>query len=345
MMQTQKQPRVLFILGNHNHNTMLHAIAKELPECDRWFTPYYCDDWSFVDFARRLRITEFVALGYEFRRECLDYCHKHDLRVDLEGRRQKYDLVVTCSDLIVPRNVQGTRLVGVQEGMIDPPAFWAKLRRYIPALWRWTASTYETGTSNLYDKYCLASDGYIEDFVRRGAAGHRLVVTGLPNFDNFAQHKKPGHWIEGHVLACTSDGRECLRPDDRPKFIQWAKEIAGNRPLVFKFHPNEVMERSVAEVKALAPRAKYLTDASMGCGEELAANCEALITEWSTLAFFGLAFGKETYSYRNLDEMRPLLPLQNGRAAQNIANVCREVLALGPVTSMRRTGPDLRVTA
>src|SRR5688572_939139 len=91
------QPKVLFILGNHNHNTMLHAIARELPECDRWFTPYYCDDWSALDVLRRLNLLEFIALGNEFRRRCLRYCADHDLPVDLGGVRTQYDLVVTCS--------------------------------------------------------------------------------------------------------------------------------------------------------------------------------------------------------------------------------------------------------
>ncbi|MCB9563940.1 MAG: hypothetical protein H6708_26385, partial [Kofleriaceae bacterium] len=41
-----RRPRVLFILGNHNHNTMLHQVARQLTDCDVWFTPYYCDDWT-----------------------------------------------------------------------------------------------------------------------------------------------------------------------------------------------------------------------------------------------------------------------------------------------------------
>ena len=64
-------------------------------------------------------------------------------------------------------------------------------------------------------------------------------------------------------------------------------------------------------------------------GEELAANCAVLITEWSTLAFVGLVRGIETHSYRDLDEMRKLVPLQHGRGARNIAQVCRELLTQG----------------
>jgi len=328
------RPKVLFILGNHNHNTMLHAIAREMPDCDCWFTPYYCDDYSFVDVLRRAYVLEFVALGHEFRKRCLAFCEEHSLRVDLGGRQDDYDLVVTCSDLLVPTNVLNKRLIGVQEGMIDPQLFWYRMRKRFEWLPRWAAGTACTGLSGVYDRYCVASEAYREEFMSRGAPGHRLIATGIPNFDNLAGHRKQGHWIEGHVLACTSDGRETFRRDDRQEFIRWAVEIAAGRPLVFKFHPNERMSRAVAEVQRYAPGARWITE---GYGEELAANCEVLITEWSTLAFVGLVLGKETYSYRNLDEMRRLLPAQHGNAAANIAEVCREVLAVGPVDLGRRS--------
>ena len=341
MTHTQTKPKVLFILGNHNHNSILHQISMQMPEVDRWYTPYYCDDGSPLDYMRRLGLLEFIALGKRYRAECLEYCARHDLRVDLGAKRNKYDLVVTCSDLLIPRNVQNNRIVGVMEGMIDPKAFWAKARAIFPSLPRWVMSTTGTGLSCLYDKYCLASEGYIDEFHARGAPRHRLAVTGLPNFDNFAGHIKPGHWAEKYVVAFTSDGRECLRPDDRPAYIKKCLEIADGRPLVFKFHPNEKMSRSIREVEAMAPRAEWLADTSRGTGEELAANCASLVTEWSTLAFFGVALGKPTYSYRSHDELRRLLPLQHGQGAANIANVCREVLGMGPTIVGRSTKDEI----
>jgi hypothetical protein len=341
MPQRNARPQLLFICGNHNHTTMLHRIAEQLPECDRWFSPYYCDDGSFVDLLRRLHCLEFVALGHGFRRKCLSYLRDHGLAIDLGGRlgamRGGYDLVVTCSDLIVPANVAGAAVVGVQEGMVDPQLFWYRMRQRLPWLPRWAAGTACTGLSGRYDRYCLASEGYRLDFIERGAPPERLVVTGLPNYDDFARHVKPGHWAEGHVVACTSDGRETLRRDDRRAFIEWALRIAAGRPLVFKFHPNERMSRAVAEVARYAPGARCVTE---GCGEELAANCEVLITEWSTLAYVGLVLGKETYSYRDLARHRGMIPLQHGRGARNIADVCRALLA-----ERRGTAAPLRQAA
>lgn len=334
----RRRPKVLFILGNHNHNTMMHQVADELAECDRWFSPYYCDDGTILDALRRLGLLEFIPLGNRFRERCLAYCAEHGLRVDVGGRQRRYDLVLTCSDLFVPRNVLGTRLVGVQEGMVDPQLFLYRLRQRFPSLPRWVAGTAYTGTSNLFDRYCVASEAYRHEFASRGAPLHRLIATGLPNWDNLASYRRPGHWIEGHVLVCTSDGRETKRRDDRPAFIRWAVEIAAGRPLVFKLHPNERVDRAVAEIRRWAPGARVI---SRGYGEELAASCAALVTEWSTLAFVGLALGIESHSRRDLDELRRLMPDQHGRGAANIAAVCRELLGAWPSES----SADLRGVA
>ena len=332
------RPKALLICGNRNHTTTMHAIANELTDCECVFTPYYCDDWSALDVLRRAHLLEFVALGHDFRKKCLAYLEERGLAIDLAGARGRYDLVITCSDLIVPSNVRGIPLIGIQEGMIDPKLFWWRIMEWFPwlRLPRWAAGTACTGLSRAYDAYCVASEGYRKDFIERGAPADKLIVTGLPNFDNFAGHVRPGHWIEGCVLACTSDGRETFRRDDRKRFIQWALDVAADRPLVFKFHPNERMDRAVAEVRRWAPRARALTS---GSGEELAANCHTLITEWSTLAYVGLALGKPTYSYRDLEAHRAMLPVQHGRAARNIAAVCRDVLAL------RRTAAALKGAA
>jgi hypothetical protein len=80
----------------------------------------------------------------------------------------------------------------------------------------------------------------------------------------------------------------------------------------------------VREVERWAPNARCVTS---GSGEVLAANCHTLVTEWSTLAYVGLALGKPTYSYRDLEHHKSLLPDQHGRGAENIADVCRRVMA------------------
>jgi hypothetical protein len=63
-----------------------------------------------------------------------------------------------------------------------------------------------------------------------------------------------------------------------------------------------------------------------GSAEEMIANCDALITRFSSTTFVGVALGKDTYSDFDMDTLRRLMPLQNDSAALNIANVCRRVL-------------------
>jgi TRAP-type C4-dicarboxylate transport system permease small subunit len=56
------------------------------------------------------------------------------------------------------------------------------------------------------------------------------------------------------------------------------------------------------------------------------ANCDVLITRFSSAAFVGIALGKETHSDFDMDEMRRLMPVQNGSAVSNIVDICRVLL-------------------
>ena len=71
---------------------------------------------------------------------------------------------------------------------------------------------------------------------------------------------------------------------------------------------------------------------SSGSAEEMIANCDALVTQYSSTVFVGLALGKECYSSWDLAELKRLMPVQNGRAAANVAAVCRRVLAADGAT-------------
>jgi hypothetical protein len=47
---SNERPQVLLICGHRNHTLMMHAIARALPDCACWFTPYYCDDGCALRF-------------------------------------------------------------------------------------------------------------------------------------------------------------------------------------------------------------------------------------------------------------------------------------------------------
>ena len=99
-------------------------------------------------------------------------------------------------------------------------------------------------------------------------------------------------------------------------------EIAGGRKILFKLHPNEKVDRAVGEIKQVAgPDAMIYTD---GNANHMVANCEELITQYSTLAYVGIGLGKKVHSYFDLQELYNLMPVQNGASsAKKIADICR----------------------
>jgi hypothetical protein len=316
-----RRPKALFICGSLNQTRMMHQIAMVLPECEARFTTYYCD--GYLEWIRRAGLLDFTILGWPWRRHSIRYLRQHRLPMDHEGRSNDYELVVTCSDVIMPRNILDKKVVVVQEGMTDPERFWYWARKLLPVIPRWAAGTAWTGASNLYDRFCVASPGYRDLFVRKGADPARIEVTGIPNFDNCARYGDNRFPHRDYVLCCTSDTRETYKLDNRKKFIRRAVAIAAGRPLFFKLHPNEDHARSTREIERWAPGARVFIS---GSAEEMVANAQVLICQYSTLAFVGLALGKEVHSYFDLDELRRLLPLQGGGAARNIAEVCRGLL-------------------
>src|SRR5215467_2937310 len=316
-----KRPRVLFICGSINQTTQMHQIAQQLAECDCFFSTYYDD--GYPDTLKRLRLTEATPMGYKLSARCLAYLQRHNLTLDQGGLNGPYDLAVTCSDLVVPGNIRQYPVVLVQEGMTEPEGFWYRAWRKYHWLPRWFAGTAVTGLSDEYTVFCVASDGYRRQFVSKGVNPDKIVVTGIPNFDNCRRFLDNTFPERDFVLVCTSDVRETFGFEDRKAFILNAVRIANGRPLIFKLHPNERVRRATREIARWAPAARvYAT----GSAEEMIANCTVLITRFSSTAYVGLALGKEVYSDFDMDDLRQKTPLQTGTAAEAIAAVCRKLL-------------------
>lgn len=319
-----RRPRVLLVGGTINHTTQVHQIAAELPEFDHAYTWYYGD--GFLDVLRRLRGLESTAMGYKLRARCLAYLQANSLPLDLGGKRGDYDLVITCSDMVIPANMRGRPIVLVQEGMTDPEDLIFRLVKHLRLPPWLTTTSSATSLSHAYDRLCVASDGYRELFMRKGVPREKIVVTGIPNFDHCARFLHNDFPHKGYVLVCSSDIRETARFEDRPKFIRKVLEIAAGRQVIWKLHPNEKVKRARAEFARLAPKALVF---EKGNAEEMIANCDVLITQFSSTAYVGLALGKEVHSYFDVDELRRLCPVQNGStSARRIADVCRSLLGL-----------------
>ncbi len=316
--------RILFICGSMNQTTQMHQVSRHLQEYQQAFTPFYCD--GMQEAMRRLHLLEFTIIGAKLADRCLQYLRAAYLAIDYQGRRGPYDLVVTCSDVFVQKNIRGQKVVLVQEGITDPETSAFRLVQRYRRLPLWIAGTAATGLSDAYRAFCVASDGYRDLFVRKGAQAAKIVVTGIPNFDHCARYRDNTFPHRHYVLVCTSPLREVFRGEDRPAFLRHAVAIANGRPLIFKFHPNEDMTRAEREVRQYAPGALTFRD---GSAEEMIANCDVLITRYSSTAFVGLALGKETHSDFPADDLQRLMPVQNNSAAANIADVCRRVLGDG----------------
>lgn len=317
--------KILFIIGSPNQASQMHQIASHLPDYDCFFSQLYSKH-PIVKAAVRGGFLDTTILGGEFRRKGDAYLKDNHLRNDYAQSvyQNHYDLKVLCSDLLVTRELRKGKTIWVQEGMTDPITAWGKMTWRLGLPGYWARNTAYNGAGNICDIYCAASLGYKDQFARYGTEAHRIVVTGIPNYDNSAALLNNDFPRRGYVMVATSDIRECFNKDDRPAFIRHCVRIAAGRPLLFKLHPNELKERAVGEIRQYAPGASIYTE---GNTEHMIANCDELITQYSTVVYIGIALGKKVHSYFDVDELRRLAPVQNGgTSAATIADLCRRYI-------------------
>ena len=268
-------------------------------------------------------VLDFTILGGCHRRSTEQYLHQHGLPVQLGGGSIDFDLVVTCTDLIMQRNLRGKKLVLVQEGILMQEGRVYRLVRRL-GLPRFRADTAATGLSHAYDVFCVASTGYRDLFIKKGISNDKIAVTGIPNFDHAASYLENDFPHRNFVLVATTCTRETFKLDNRERLIQEAKRIANGRKIIFKLHPNENFARARREIERVAPEALIYEDGNV---HHMIANCDVLITQYSSVVFTGLALNKTVHSLFDLEMLRSLLPLQNGGdSARNIAEVCERVL-------------------
>lgn len=320
-MDTKTKSSILFICGSLNQTKMMHKIAQQMPDVRAFFTPYYAD--GFVRFLAKAGFLNASILGGRHRRETMQYLKKNQLTLDIRGKQRDYDLVVTCSDLIIQNNIRSKRIVLVQEGITEPEGIAFQLVKHF-RLPLYLANTAATGLSDAYQTFCVASDGYKELFINKGADPEKIVVTGIPNFDDLEKLRNNDFPFHDYVLVATSPLREIGQFDYRPGFIKHCLDIADGRPLIFKLHPMEKARRAWREIQKLAPDAKVML---RGNTDHMIANAAVVITQRSTCTFVALALDKEVHSYLDLETLETLMPLQNGgTSAMNIAEVCQQVL-------------------
>jgi len=129
-----------------NQTTQMHAISEHLPEYEHAFSPYYCD--GPLELLRRLGLIQFTIAGNKLAGRCRGYLQSHGLPIDYQGTNGPYDLVLTGSDLFLPKNIRANTIVLVQEGITDPESGVFHLVKRLRFLPLWLAGTATTGSTS-----------------------------------------------------------------------------------------------------------------------------------------------------------------------------------------------------
>jgi hypothetical protein len=317
---------ILLICGTLNQTKAMLEVGAQLTDHHCYYTPFYCDG-HLLRASQRGQL-DFTVLAGPLRERSVRHMLAAGVPIDDRGEARDYDLIVTCTDLILQNNIEDKRIVLVQEGLTEPEGilYWLVKHAGIPRVF---ANTAAFGLSDGYEVFCVASAGARDLFIAKGVREEKMVITGIPNFDNARAYLDNDFPHKDFVLVCTSNARETFKRDNRMRFLHNAMAIAGNRPLIFKLHPGERHDRATREIRAIAPQALILTD---GNTEHMIANCSAIVAQYSTVAFTAAALGKEVHSYIDPELLRRTLPIQNGgTSASNIAEVCRGCLESSPV--------------
>jgi hypothetical protein len=316
---------ILLLCGTLTQTKAMLEVGGQLAEHNCYYAPYYCD--GHLLRASKRGWLDFTVLAGPLRDRSLNHLRQAGVPIDERGAGRDYDLFVTCTDLIIPNNVEGKRIVLVQEGLTEPEGLVYLMVRYL-GVPRVFANTAAFGLSHQYEVFCVASEGARDLFLAKGVAAEKMVITGIPNFDNAKKYLGNDFPHRDFVLVCTSNARETFKWDNRRRFIRKALAIARDRPVIFKLHPAERHDRAIREIQAIAPDACILRD---GNTEHMIANCSAVVAQYSTVAFTAAALGKEVHSRIDPELLRRILPIQNGgTSARNIAEVCRGCLESKP---------------
>ncbi len=315
--------KILFIGGSLNQTRIMHKISTAMPGYDHFFTPFYTD--GILKYLAKAGLLSFTILGGRHRKETLEYIRAQNLILDYRGNSHDYDLVITGTDLIIQKNIRNKPIVLIQEGMMDR-AGWVLTLVKMLRLPRWMANTAATGLSDAYEVFCVASNGNRDLFIQRGVRPEKIKVTGIPNFDNVNQYIDKTSAEDEFILVATSNGRETFKPDRRKQFIHFVKNIAINekKKLIFKLHPNEDAERASQEILAVFPEAEIIQKGDIA---SLIAQSSLMISEYSSVILLALAMDKEVRCECDLEEIKQLLPIQNGgESAGKIARICQRII-------------------
>jgi len=319
--------KIIFVVGSMNQTTQMVQIAAHLEhEFDCFFTQFFPDLWV-ERMVLKGGFLENTIMSGKIKQNSEKYLLDRGKKIDYAGKTlgNKYDLAVLCTDMLVSRAFRKTKTVWVQEGMIDPMTKWSSIVHELGLPGYIAMNTSLNGTANIADIYCSASESYKAHIASMGTDLSKIIATGIPNFDNLNQYRINDFPHRDYVMVATSDIRECFGKEDRIGFLKDCVEKANGRQLLFKLHPNEIVERAVAEIKSVTPENTLIYPT--GDPYPMIANSVELITQWSTLVYVGIVLGKPIHSFFSKEELFKLTPKQtDGQSAAIIADICKQYI-------------------
>lgn len=319
--------KILFIAGSMNQTTQMHKIYMHLKnDYDCYFTPFYTYN-PIGMLMKKIGLFDNTILAGKIFNNALSYLKYHELKIDYKAKKYKneYELVFMCTDMLVPNHLKNVKKVWVQEGMIDRLNNWGRIVKFLGLPGYFAGNTALNGSTNLCDVYCAASEGFANYISKMGTDRRKIKVTGTPNMDNFSIALNNDFPYKNYVLVCSSDIRELGGSENRIDFIKNCVQKARGRKMIFKLHPNEKFERANKEILSNTPQGTLVFQE--GNTNEMIANCDELLTQWSTVVFVGLALGKKVDSYFDVNFLKDLAMIQNGgKSAERIAQVGHQLL-------------------
>src|SRR5262249_43415419 len=106
---------ILLICGTLNQTKAMLAVGGQLAEHNCYYTPFYCDG-HLLRASQRGQL-DFTVLAGPLRERIVKHIRQAQVPMDERGEGRDYDLVVTCTDLIIQQNIKDKRIVLVQEGL------------------------------------------------------------------------------------------------------------------------------------------------------------------------------------------------------------------------------------
>jgi hypothetical protein len=316
-MSFNARPEVLFICGSKADTACLHQVSQHLDQCRIWFTPYY--GGGLVTALRGLGLLDRTIAGRQASQGCLEYLRNHHLAIDWNGGRGRYDLIVTCSDVLLPDNIVRRPLLVVQNELWHPDFAPGLVRRELAHRLRRYVAAAATGLSGAYERLCVASFGYRDRFVELGVARDRMVVTGLPGHDDYQAYASSEMVGSGYVLVCGTRATESVNGFTLRRLLQRAVAAAGALPILVQLAPDAPIQPVARWVPHARIAPKIETDA-------LIAGSSLLISPWVAHAYVAMALGKPVLGQRSLRDLHHFVPVQTRSAARDIAGVCRALL-------------------